>query len=438
MQRGWNRAAQASASGERTHRDWVLNAALTANGGSALADHDYGHRRDVGSAAMTFGVTDYARVEAVPDRRSLIAAAVRAAALWERRASWDDSDSSLRDLARMIGIVSLARACYLDEDSPPLATVLDAFSAPLSDLLPAALTQEGDEAVILLRGGRLTEEAKDLFAETAPVGRAVDPASIDWDWLTAEQTEEALFRDLVFGGQAIYVAGRRALTEHPAGSEQSFADLWNRVGWRPPSGTIRQIPADRRHGRWCALCPLCRWPMAVSIPGDQAILFECSFEPHRRQGARFLFDGIDRASAPRLRPLGGLGPPDCGRADGLRMLAWPIWRYVTVPGLSELALAARVAAVGGVELWPDLDRVDIRVRAKGLEWEADVKDWTSGPALTAYLARHADAAAHSWLVVPWYRTAQLQILRERLAGRQVGTIEDFVRHIRRQLPQASR
>src|SRR4051812_45367578 len=74
-----------------------------------------------------------------PTRRDVVGAAVRAADLWATRTSWPDADRSFRDLARMAGVVSLARACHLEEAPPPFSDLLDAFEGPVSELLPGPL-----------------------------------------------------------------------------------------------------------------------------------------------------------------------------------------------------------------------------------------------------------------------------------------------------------
>jgi hypothetical protein len=118
------------------------------------------------------------------------------------------------------------------------------------------------------------------------------------------------------------------------------------------------------------------------------------------------------------------------------MLAWPVWRYITIAGLSELSLASAMDAHASVELWPDLDRIDLRIRARGLEWEADVKDWTSATELAAHLRRRPDQ--NTWVVVPDYRRAQVPLLRERLPGRRVTTTGGFVREVRRAIDGVGR
>jgi hypothetical protein len=328
----------------------------------------------------------------------------------------------------MAGVICLAQVHYSGDPPAPLAAVLDGLEGPLSSLLPPGLVRPGDESVRLLACGRLTEEARDLFAEANPATGA-SATNVDWEWLAAERVERAVFAQMVAGDQSAYVAARRALIRHAAETEQTYADIWNAIGWRPPSGSIVEIGADRRHRSWWFPCPLCAWPMESETSDRDDAGFACSFEPHRLQGARFLLDASERGE-PRLRTRGRLASPDPRRVEGHRMLARAVWRYVTVPGLAELSLADRLDGCD-VEMWPDLDRVDLRVRAGGLEWELDVKDWTSAATLASHLSRVA--GPQPWLVVPDHRAAQVPLLRERLPGRRVMTSKRFVNEVRRKI-----
>lgn len=94
----------------------------------------------------------------------------------------------------------------------------------------------------------------------------------------------------------------------------------------------------------------------------------------------------------------------------------PLWlnrglrRFVAAPGLTELRLAERLRKLGiPVELWPALDRYDLRVTLPNKQvWAIDVKDWHN-PFL---LARKLDiiptdpAWDKAFIVVPDYRLKQ--------------------------------
>lgn len=372
------------------------------------------------------------------DRAEVVTAAVRAANLWETRLSWADPVQAFRELSHMVGVISLARLRYASERPPPLAALLDLLDGPLPSVVPPPLGRAGDELVHVLHDGRLTDEARDLFTEYAHT-EAADPASLDWSWLAAERVEREVFVHMVGTDQATYVAARRALIERAATSEREYADLWNAIGWRPPSGTLVEIAGDRRQGSWWSPCPICGWPMETSRSRHDPPGFACSFEAHRLRGARFLVEGGDDRGAPRLRPLGRIAAPHARRVEGCKMLARGVWRYVTVPGLSELALAESLRRLGEVELWPDLDRVDLRLRGGGLDWEVDVKDWTSGAALAEHIARSMEASsAAPWVIVPDHRESQVRHLREELPHHKVATAREFVRRAKRELNRGPR
>lgn len=94
----------------------------------------------------------------------------------------------------------------------------------------------------------------------------------------------------------------------------------------------------------------------------------------------------------------------------------PVWlirglrRFVASPGRAELDLAKSLEALGlAVELWPALDRYDLRISFNnGMVWAVDVKDW-SNPFL---LGRKLEAIPReptwdkAFIVFPKYRLDQ--------------------------------
>jgi hypothetical protein len=90
------------------------------------------------------------------------------------------------------------------------------------------------------------------------------------------------------------------------------------------------------------------------------------------------------------------------------------WRYTLQPGLVELDLYTRLRRMPGVsvELWPELDNYDLRLRTRGSTWLVDVKDWSCAPALAKHFLRN-DRTEILYVVLPNWRSDQLVVLKDR-------------------------
>ena len=75
-----------------------------------------------------------------------------------------------------------------------------------------------------------------------------------------------------------------------------------------------------------------------------------------------------------------LGVPDAQPTAGSTCVDQAVWRFVTVPGISEVLLEKRLRAIPGigVQMWPVRDAYDLLVTAPdGQSWRVDVKDHVS-------------------------------------------------------------
>lgn len=310
----------------------------------------------------------------------------------------------------------------------------------VASFLPPGIEPQGLEDVATFEDGSISGGLFDLEAEQRAVlrtarrlGHAVgsmDDATLR-DEIDQESVYEALKRS---GDEKVYAAGRRALVEHPVRTVEEVTDL-------PLPSVIRAayqpISADARIAGWWYPCPVCAWPMRITMErgagrarrGAGVGHARCWHRAHVRMGASYEFRVPADGSPPRLEPA--TKPPGLARRekvlapvvedpprallaeDGLA-LNRGVWRYTTVPGLVEIALHDALDARGlDVTIWPGLDIYDVRVALPGGKrvWKVDVKDYTSGAALGNLIrAQRGDPGGADWLVVPDHRGDQTPLL----------------------------
>ena len=214
-----------------------------------------------------------------------------------------------------------------------------------------------------------------------------------------------------------------SLIEIPAGADGQLRKL------KLPSSVAdfyRPITYAAIYDRWWFACPVCRWPMRITIGGSRGAKtgsVRCFHKPHAALGAAFHFKILSGGKPPWLVPAASPPPLPPGNAsvlfpdvrgripeplpvDGHKALARGVWRWTTIPGLVELALYQALEARGLKPiLWPDLDAYDLHVEARTgarkATFQIDVKDY-SNPLLLAkkVLADGGDAGGARWLVVP--------------------------------------
>jgi REase associating with pPIWI_RE/pPIWI_RE three-gene island domain Y len=371
----------------------------------------------------------------IDERRSVVTtAALRSAVAWSRRA---DEPRAWREVARMTGVIMGA---FSPGAGPVTPSQLVAFlRRPLCHLLPHADEPSPLDGVILLDAeDRLTDGAMDIACDYNHVlfhGR--DPASDwlpGWAWQRGEQVERLLFQSLIqSGSQKAYEASRRFVIERPAGVQRALTDERTTAPEYAGARLVtdyKPVPADRvyRFGGGDAdecwwPCPVCRWPMRI-----QEAVVSCAYSPHQAV-FRITAAGGPAGSRPVLAKTSGarLRVPDARPTGGSTCVDLAVWRFITVPGITEVLLERRLRAIPGVgvQMWPVTDAYDLLVTAPdGHPWRVDVKDHVSPAGIPA------DPPAAEYVVVPAYRKGQVNQLRRMLPDRQVQTIDQFVSEVR--------
>ncbi|MET9318255.1 hypothetical protein ABZX12_41110 [Kribbella sp. NPDC003505] len=306
-------------------------------------------------------------------------AALRAACAWSLRTQ---HAGALREVGRMVGVVMEVAGPGRGVKAP--LELIAAARAPLGELLEQVGLLECDPAVrdlpLLDDADELTDFAYDVAVEYA---RPLMPMLESAEWLPAwtrqraEQIENDAFRSLVSTGKpAAYTAARRFLVENPAGRRTEITDRLSRLGVVLKYETLdrRQIYRDGDHEWWWP-CPVCRWPMAV-----EGRYLRCRYARH---AARFQLQ--PGAKRPRLLRVGDGATRAVSTAEpaaDVVMVPDAVWRFIVVPGATELRLCRELEALGAsVELWPDMDTYDLHVSAGDLVLRLDVKERTSVRAL---------------------------------------------------------
>ena len=147
-----------------------------------------------------------------------------------------------------------------------------------------------------------------------------------------------------------YVKGRRFIIEHPMLSgdgwrsvlldaddeRDSFAELLNAAYERLPDGVY-------------GICPDCGWPMTRNRGG-----YHCCTHRHNLRG--------------RI--------PEEKKLMNMYRLKRGVMRYIAIPGLLEknIAMACRDLGIA-YDLWPKMDRYDLRLTVGTEHWAIDAKDY---------------------------------------------------------------
>jgi len=366
-------------------------------------------------------------------RAQVVTAALRAGYAWSVR---HDEIRAWRELAAMTGVVMNALGPGRGPVTP--AELVAALRVPLRGLLPPLPSGAGEsvDEVVILDGEELTDTAYEVGCEyTEALFETSDPAK---EWLPAwarqraEQVERALFEELIQrGSDEEYTATRRFLVDCPAGADRELVQELNVRGALRVSA-FGPVPDDRvfRWGdgwdeRCWWPCSVCRWPMRVR--GSDV---DCSFGPHQ---ARYEIDPrtVHGGGPPRLRRRDSGGPdaaPEPQPVGGARCVHFAAWRFVVVPGITEVRLGDALAALPGVKvrLWPGKDAYDLEViPPDGPPLTVDVKDHTTA----GRIAERPPRADH--VVVPLYRRSQLGELSRLLTGKRVWDERGFLAHVRK-------
>ncbi|MBH8436235.1 hypothetical protein I8Q59_21220, partial [Acinetobacter baumannii] len=82
------------------------------------------------------------------------------------------------------------------------------------------------------------------------------------------------------------------------------------------------------------------------------------------------------------------------------MLNPALWKFTLQPGLLELSLAHALTERGyEVELWPNVDRTDLRIRIGQSTQDIDAKVWVSAHELAKHIEQ-IPSHLPRWIVIP--------------------------------------
>src|SRR5574341_312555 len=364
--------------------------------------------------------------------------AVRACAL-AAAAVADRSLTPARRAAVLMQCHGEVMAAHGPGSFPSFAAFRRGLFGPLERLLPGAAAGVELSVTLLGDGGglhpvarelalesstNLNAEASELTAEVrqlSEVFQAVARAGTAGGAVRvlAEAVQHAVFQALRQQGSKGYTAGRERLVRQPVlllTSLRRDATLASLDIYAP-------IPRWRQVDGWWAPCPRCGWPLTVDRVRDEVIL-SCLLVEHRRDlGADYTLhvDGTNLALRPRRDTL---DVPELLPTVGYRAGPFPVWRYITFPGLLELQLYDELTKFGAtVELWPSTDLYDLDVRAgTRLHRKVDVKVWASAHDLATALAAEEEHPADT-IVVPDHQLGFVPFLERALrpAGLTVWT-----------------
>ncbi|MGW8987796.1 pPIWI_RE_Y domain-containing protein [Streptomyces parvus] len=311
--------------------------------------------------------------------RRAVTAALRAGAAWIHR---NEEERAWRELSRMHGVLLSCLPIGTGPATP--SEMIDCLPKQLRHWMPlnwSGLPEDMGDLTVLENDDELTEQAFEagmsyleaLYRDDGQFepGGTWLPA---WVRQTAEQTERATFRQIRSGSQAEYEAARAMLTEVPCGTEQALIEEYSHRR-APRMDVYEAIPKDRvfqgRDASWWWPCPQCAYPMVLR--GGQ---LRCEYPSHQ---GRFglLQDSAPGGRPPRVTGISTRSKTAALRAEGMLCVNWPVWRYITCPGLVEVALMLWLERQPGVrvERWENMDEWDIGVYLEdGWSGRVDVKD----------------------------------------------------------------
>ncbi|SER91342.1 hypothetical protein SAMN05216188_117110 [Lentzea xinjiangensis] len=363
----------------------------------------------------------------------VVAASLRAAHV---RSETDGSRRTMREICRMTGVIMEALGPGRAPASP--YALIEALHRPLRHLLSFVPNLDDHlGAVQLLSDDRLTDHAYDIAVEFAGLlGRLTGPGELpSWARARADQTQHEAFGALKESGdQKTYVRARKFVIEFPAGKDDELRKALRTTGARcrveyTDLSVDQKYPSGGDEFWWG--CPVCRYPMAVTGKNVR-----CRYRPHRA-----LYQVAGGRGTPRLLVKNGeekVPPaPEALPASGVRCVDSGVWRFIVVPGATELRLAKvlETASRQEVSLWPQLDSYDLLVTIAGKPFGFDVKEYRSIDRLLTDLAEKPPRAT---VLLPRTHEHQEQpVLDARLPGVRVTTESKLLRRVRRAVREAS-
>jgi len=213
--------------------------------------------------------------------RVMTAAAMAAQALTDTE---QPPDGRLRTLMDAHGRILAARGPL----SPlTFSNFRDLLTQDLASLLPDGVpAEEMQDVRLITEDGQFEEDLYDLQQEQRLVMRALAKAtrggrSVNGEHLDEEMDQERVYASLKKGlNQAAYVDGRRTLIETPAGPDKELRKL--RIS-SSVADFYRPITHAAMFDRWWFACPICRWPMKITIRtvrGRRTGDVRCFHRPH--------------------------------------------------------------------------------------------------------------------------------------------------------------
>ncbi|MFD5552630.1 hypothetical protein ACFWIA_02180 [Streptomyces sp. NPDC127068] len=376
------------------------------------------------------------RDDAGERRRRVVAAALRAAYAWSVRGRFP---TAMREVAMMTGVVMEAHGPGRGPVSP--SALIDCLRDPLGELPTFAESGETEDsavadAVLLDSHDRLTPDVHDLVCEYAlPLAGTIEAEAWlpTWTRMHADHIRRQAFASLIeTRSQDDYVASRKFLIDHPAGSREELAELVSTTGVRVVFRGYTEIPADQQYHAtsdtaWWWPCPVCAWPLEVT-----GRTVRCRYRPHAsvfrivpgrsprsRPGLTALDEG-PRVARPEARPVNDAVCLDAG-----------VWRFVVVPGAGELRLCRALEKQGAqVRMWPDLDSYDLHVLAGPDEFRIDMKEYRSVHRLIDDLRTKPPRAR---VLLPQTHEHQWDVVKAALPSLAITTETRFRTEVRRAL-----
>ncbi|MEV6370134.1 hypothetical protein AB0L86_24925 [Micromonospora musae] len=375
----------------------------------------------------------------VLDRRARItSASVRAAYAWSVR---DRERRAFEEVARMAGVVMFELGPGRGPVTP--LDLVRCLRRPLGELLPRLPDEDGgcygagaDEVVLLGDGDVLAEAAYDVGSDyIREVVNGLDPSQDwlpSWSWMQANDVENELFAKLVAAGdEAAYRTARQFVVECPADAEQRLAEECN---GRQAKRVARYVPITDGQAYRCGErrywwpCRVCGWPMDV-----QGRIVRCRYRYHmasyqvteRTKGGGPTLIRVDqRLPAGVVRRL-----PERRDAEGAVQVEEPVWRFIVVPGATELRLARLLRDDGaGVKLYPGCDRYDLDVVVGDRRWDVDVKEHATVEGLLRHIRTNPPAARY--VVLPDTHAGQAHAVRDALARYTVLTERQLLSQVK--------
>ena len=257
---------------------------------------------------------------------------------------------------------------------PPMGVpdLLSWASGPVPQWLPEIPPQIAGDADVLVVNGMPTTYCREW---------AVDAVDVEGEVVETRLLRSALAICRQRGDQNAYESFRRLLIERPVLGAIDLLQYSSEPQLRPLASILREsyvpVPPEHAFGGFAEVCA-CSHLVVRHLHGRGCSNDRCDHadgaEPARR---------ISMAHEPVwLRP--------------------PVRTFVSLPGIAELRIAARVQELGlSVRLWPAFDSYDLRIEfADGAAWAIDVKDWASPVAL----ARHLSSVGQPFRYdPPWQR-----------------------------------